>query len=91
MTATEGSIKLEWGSFQANTAEQFCHLRNSEDFVDVTLVCEDQTSFEAHMVVLAAGAGFFASFGDQVSMVGVKIKIYKSGSNIYIKGVGVDR
>ena len=66
--ATEGAIKLEWGSFQRNTTEQFRHLRYSQDFVDVTLVCEDQTRFEAHKLVLAAGATFFASFGDQVSI-----------------------
>ena len=74
MSNSEGSIKVEWSSFQRNTADQFCHLRTSQDFVDVTLVCEDQTSFEAHRVVLAAGTTFLAGFGDQVSKVGVKVK-----------------
>ena len=73
MTAAGGKIKLEWSSFQTNTGEQFSHLRTSGDFVDVTLVCEDQTNFEAHRVVLAGGSSFFANIlsGDQVSVVSI--------------------
>ena len=68
MAAEGGRINLEWSSFQINAGEQFSHLRTSQDFVDVTLVCEDQTSFEAHRVVLAGGSSFFANIlsGDQV-------------------------
>ena len=59
MTTSEGAIRLEWCNFQTNTTHQFRQLRTSQDFVDVTLVCEDHTSFEAHKVVLAAGSSFF--------------------------------
>ena len=48
MASSEGEIRLEWSSFQANASEEFVKLRSSHDFADVTLVCEDEASFKAH-------------------------------------------
>ena len=61
MASSEGEIRLEWSSFQANASEEFVKLRTSQDFADVTLVCEDEVSFKAHRVVLGAGSSFFLS------------------------------
>ena len=61
MASSEGEIRLEWSSFQANASEEFVKLRTSQDFADVTLVCEDEASFKAHRVVLGAGSSFFLS------------------------------
>ena len=61
MASPEGEIRLEWSSFQANASEEFVKLRTSQDFADVTLVCEDEASFKAHRVVLGAGSSFFSS------------------------------
>ena len=61
MASSEGEIRLEWSSFQANASEEFVKLRTSQDFADVTLVCEDEASFKAHRVVLGAGSSFFSS------------------------------
>lgn len=41
---------LKWNDFQSSILSSFRHLRDEEDFVDVTLAC-DQRSFTAHKVI----------------------------------------
>ena len=50
---------LQWNDFQDNVKNAFGSLRESTDFVDVTLACEDGYQIEAHKVVLAASSPFF--------------------------------
>ena len=50
---------LQWNNFQNNIKNAFGHLRNTTDFVDVTLACEDGRQIEAHKVILAATSPFF--------------------------------
>ena len=50
---------LQWNDFQDNVKNAFGHLRDSTDFVDVTLACEDDRQIEAHKVILAASSPFF--------------------------------
>ena len=50
---------LQWNDFQINIKNAFGHLRNTTDFVDVTLACEDGRQIEAHKVILAATSPFF--------------------------------
>ena len=50
---------LKWNDFQENVNGTFENLRNSNDFVDVTLACEDGQQVEAHKVILAASSPFF--------------------------------
>ena len=50
---------LQWNDFQNNVINAFGHLRDTTDFVDVTLACEDGRQIEAHKVVLAASSPFF--------------------------------
>ena len=50
---------LQWNEFQNNIKGAFGSLRESADFVDVTLACEDGYQIEAHKVVLAASSPFF--------------------------------
>ena len=52
-------LSLRWDDFQDNTQKAFGNLRESSDFVDVTLVCEDGQQVEAHKVILAASSPFF--------------------------------
>ena len=52
---------LQWNDFQDNVKNAFGHLRDSNDFVDVTLVCEDDRKIEAHKVIPAASSPFFRS------------------------------
>ena len=52
---------LKWNEFQANNAASFQELRESNEFTDVTLVCEDNQRFEAHRVILSSASNFFKS------------------------------
>jgi hypothetical protein len=49
---------LKWNDFHSSILSSFRHLRDEEDFVDVTLAC-DQKSFTAHKVVLIACSPYF--------------------------------
>ncbi|TDG47276.1 hypothetical protein AWZ03_006269 [Drosophila navojoa] len=49
---------LKWNDFQTSILSSFRHLRDEEDFVDVTLAC-DERSFTAHKVVLSACSPYF--------------------------------
>ncbi|EAT46890.1 AAEL002008-PA, partial [Aedes aegypti] len=49
---------LKWNDFQSSILSSFRHLRDEEDFVDVTIACE-QRSFTAHKVVLSACSPYF--------------------------------
>ena len=50
---------LQWNDFQGNVKSAFGNLRESVDFVDVTLACEDGHQIEAHKVILGASSPFF--------------------------------
>ena len=50
---------LQWNDFQDNIKSTFGNLREDNDFVDVTLACEDGQQVEAHKVILAASSPFF--------------------------------
>ncbi|KFB39500.1 hypothetical protein ZHAS_00006997 [Anopheles sinensis] len=47
-----------WNDFQSSILSSFRHLRDEEDFVDVTIAC-DSRSFTAHKVVLSACSPYF--------------------------------
>jgi hypothetical protein len=49
---------LRWHDFQSSILSSFRHLRDVEDFVDVTLAC-DGKSFTAHKMVLSACSPYF--------------------------------
>ncbi|XP_055680379.1 protein abrupt isoform X10 [Lutzomyia longipalpis] len=55
---SEQQYSLKWNDFQSSILSSFRHLRDEEDFVDVTLAC-DQRSFTAHKVVLSACSPYF--------------------------------
>lgn len=49
---------LRWNNFHSNIAASFEHLRDHEEFVDVTLACEGR-SLKAHKIVLSACSPYF--------------------------------
>ncbi|GAB0096343.1 Protein abrupt [Sergentomyia squamirostris] len=55
---SEQQYSLKWNDFQSSILSSFRHLRDEEDFVDVTLAC-DRKSFTAHKVVLSACSPYF--------------------------------
>ena len=50
---------LKSSDFQANIKESFRQLREQNEFIDVTLACDDYQQFDAHKVILSAGSQFF--------------------------------
>lgn len=54
----EQLYSLRWHDFQTSILSSFRHLRDVEDFVDVTLAC-DGKSFTAHKMVLSACSPYF--------------------------------
>lgn len=57
-TSSDQQYALKWNDFQSSILSSFRHLRDEEDFVDVTLAC-DIRSFTAHKVVLSACSPYF--------------------------------
>ena len=60
MTSSE-KCSVKWEDFQENVSGSFAELHTSQDFCDVTLVCEDNQHIEAHKVVLSASSSLFNS------------------------------
>ena len=52
---------LKWNDYQGNIASYFKELKNKSEFFDVTLVCEDNHTMEAHRVILTACSPFFST------------------------------
>ena len=50
---------LKWNDFHTNISSSFRDLQLSNDFSDVTLVCEDGKQIEAHRLILSACSPFF--------------------------------
>ena len=50
---------LRWNDFESNLSAAFKELRQESEYLDVTLLCEDEDQIEAHKVVLSACSGFF--------------------------------
>ena len=59
MSSTDEKLCLQWNDFQENVKNAFGQLRGNNDFVDVTLACEDGRQIEAHKVILASLSPFF--------------------------------
>jgi len=52
-------LKCSWDAFQQSAKETFRSLVNEEDFMDVTLSCDDDKQIKAHKVILSACSPFF--------------------------------
>jgi hypothetical protein len=52
-------FNLRWNDFHESLARSLCSMRDDEDFVDVTLVCEDGQHVDAHRIVLSACSDYF--------------------------------
>ena len=72
---------LQWNDFQENIKNVFKNLRESNDFTDVTLACEDGKQVEAHKLILAGSSPLF-----QKILGGIK----HPHPLIYLRGVKSD-
>ena len=50
---------LQWNDFKENAIGSLGSLKDDNDFLDVTLACEDGKQVEAHKVILAISSPFF--------------------------------
>ena len=51
-------FNLHWNDFQSNILQTFKRIRKDKDFLNVTLVTEDEVQLEAHKVILSASSPF---------------------------------
>ena len=51
-------FKLQWNDFQSNILQTFRRIREDKDFLNVTLITEDEVQLEAHKVILSASSSF---------------------------------
>jgi len=52
------NLRLHWNDFESNISKAFQELRETKDFFDVTLVC-DEDQIHAHKIILSACSPFF--------------------------------
>ena len=54
-------FNLKWNDFQSTVLQSFKTIRADKDFLNVTLVTDDEVQIEAHKVILAASSPFLAN------------------------------
>ena len=59
---TNGRFNLTWPKFAESASNSFIGFMERQEFVDVTLVCDDQNQVQAHRVILSACSDFFRDF-----------------------------
>ena len=57
--SSTGQYSLNWPEHENNRTSAFKTLKETQQFVDVTLVCDDDEQIEAHRVILSAASPFF--------------------------------
>ena len=73
---------LKWNDYQENIKDTFRHMREYNDFSDVTLVCEDGQQVEVHKVILAASSPFFQKL--------LRTNNHSPHPLVYMRGVKLD-
>ena len=71
-------LGLQWSTYATHLSKTFSGLFNKSDFSDVTLVCEDDKTINAHKFILCSSSSFFE-----------KILLLNPHNNpmIYLKGI----
>ena len=54
-------FNLKWNDFQSTVLQSFKSIRADKDFLNVTLVTDDEVHIEAHKVILAASSPFLGN------------------------------
>ena len=52
-------LQIVCSEFQTNTTKFLLSVKETHDFSDVTLVCDDAEPIQAHRVIISAGSSFF--------------------------------
>ena len=61
MTSSMNKFYLKWNDFEQNIVSSYHDLRKDPELSDVTLVCEEDQSIEAHRFILTACSPFFST------------------------------
>ena len=69
---------LHWHTFSDHLREMLHQMKKSNEFTDVTLVCDDMRQFQAHKVVLSACSSVFKSIINDLPQI---------SSVIYLRGI----
>ena len=74
----DANFNLSWNEFSASATNTFKNLFVKKEFSDVTLVCEDDKTINAHKFILCSSSSFFE-----------KILLLNPHKNpmIYLKGI----
>merc|ERR1712086_1179815 len=67
---SEGKFNLTWSLFESSLSNSFRKLYFDNDFVDVTLACEDGKQIEAHKVILSSSP-FFMNTAKELMLDGL--------------------
>ena len=79
---TEENLRLVWSEFQSSTTSFLSQVRESPNFSDVTLVCDNYQLVPGHRVILSAGSRFFESV--------LTVSVGHPNPLVYLKGVSKD-
>ena len=79
---TEENLRLVWSEFQSSTTSFLSQVRESHNFSDVTLVCNDYQLVPGHRLILSAGSRFFESV--------LTVSVAHPNPLVYLKGVSKD-
>ena len=52
-------FRLKWNNFQDNVLNSISKLRDTHDYTDVTLACDEDREFQAHKIILSASSPYF--------------------------------
>ena len=72
------NLKTSWITFSDHLRKTLFDLKNSNEFADVTLVCDDRRQFKAHKVILSACSSVFKSILNELP---------QTNSAIFLSGV----
>ena len=72
------NLDLNWHTFNAHILENMKHLLSSNQFADVTLVCDENVRIRAHSFVLSACSTVFSNLFNGES---------QSNATVFLKGI----
>ena len=55
------NYSLKWQHFHQSIASAFKDLRNDDEFLDVTIACDEDQQIQAHKVIISACSPYFKS------------------------------
>ena len=61
MGSASDNYVLKWNEFHTCVANSFTHLRNAQEFLDVTVAVDEHHQLQAHKVILSASSPYFRS------------------------------